>query len=331
MKQPTHAGGLVYRCTQGVLRYALVTASDDPETWVLPKGHIEQYENAQQAAVREVLEETGIEARVVSDLGVLRFSRKSQDIRAQFFLMVHEATTPTTEKRKLTWATFDEALELLTHEDARDLLVDAQPFVVAALAAATSSEAAQALLLKDYDSLTQALAANETLGDTRLNFFVGLVTAVVAGLVTLSSSDSTNAQVMSEPVTLFAVLALLALGIVVLFRIIHRNSVTDGYRKDLDRIRAIYREHFDRSGVLHSFRPFSKWDKDKTGKKPVYKGRSFGGLADTVAVINGLLLAGLLTLPPVSWEARRVAIASVLFVVVQVAYVRIRDSMSKNK
>ncbi len=37
--------------------------------WSLPKGHVEEGETYEQAAVREVFEETGIEAEMVAPLG----------------------------------------------------------------------------------------------------------------------------------------------------------------------------------------------------------------------------------------------------------------------
>ena len=41
--------------------------------WSLPKGHIEAGETAEQAAVREVAEETGISGEVIGELGHHRF------------------------------------------------------------------------------------------------------------------------------------------------------------------------------------------------------------------------------------------------------------------
>ena len=41
--------------------------------WTLPKGHLEPGESEEQAAVREVAEETGLTARVVAPLGTLDY------------------------------------------------------------------------------------------------------------------------------------------------------------------------------------------------------------------------------------------------------------------
>lgn len=41
--------------------------------WSLPKGHLEGGESPEQAAIREVQEETGIRGRVVTKLGVIDF------------------------------------------------------------------------------------------------------------------------------------------------------------------------------------------------------------------------------------------------------------------
>jgi 8-oxo-dGTP pyrophosphatase MutT (NUDIX family) len=41
--------------------------------WALPKGHLEAGENDEQAAVREVREETGIDARIQARLGTIDY------------------------------------------------------------------------------------------------------------------------------------------------------------------------------------------------------------------------------------------------------------------
>lgn len=41
--------------------------------WCLPKGHLEEGETAEQAAVREIEEETGIQGRVLQTLGTIDY------------------------------------------------------------------------------------------------------------------------------------------------------------------------------------------------------------------------------------------------------------------
>jgi len=57
------AGGVVFNPQGEVL-----LLRDRMGFWVFPKGHLEAGETPEEAAVREVLEETGIRARVISPL-----------------------------------------------------------------------------------------------------------------------------------------------------------------------------------------------------------------------------------------------------------------------
>ena len=61
----------------------------------LPKGHIDPGETAEQAAVREVREETGVQARLIQKLGdvkyVYRFRGKTIFKEVGFFLVEYES------------------------------------------------------------------------------------------------------------------------------------------------------------------------------------------------------------------------------------------------
>ena len=69
------AGGLVLDLNGEVPRGALIGRTDRQGRllWSLPKGHIEAGETAEQAAVREVEEETGIAGTIVGELGTIDF------------------------------------------------------------------------------------------------------------------------------------------------------------------------------------------------------------------------------------------------------------------
>src|ERR1700712_4600275 len=67
----TSAGGLVVRTEDGTASGALIGRLDRRGRlrWSLPKGHVEHGETHEQAAVREVEEETGISGRITARLG----------------------------------------------------------------------------------------------------------------------------------------------------------------------------------------------------------------------------------------------------------------------
>lgn len=70
--------------------FLLVTASGRRDEWVLPKGHIEDGESPEEAARREVLEETGFRVRVCERLGTERFMAKGSEVVCTYFLCAHE-------------------------------------------------------------------------------------------------------------------------------------------------------------------------------------------------------------------------------------------------
>ena len=73
--QETSAGGLVVDTSCGVPRAAVIcrlNRAGRPE-WCLPKGHLEGTETLEEAAVREIEEETGIRGRVVEPLGSIDY------------------------------------------------------------------------------------------------------------------------------------------------------------------------------------------------------------------------------------------------------------------
>jgi 8-oxo-dGTP pyrophosphatase MutT (NUDIX family) len=71
----TSAGGLVVEITSAGPQGALIGRTDRRGRllWSLPKGHLEAGESAEQAAVREVEEETGIIGAIVAELGTIDY------------------------------------------------------------------------------------------------------------------------------------------------------------------------------------------------------------------------------------------------------------------
>jgi 8-oxo-dGTP pyrophosphatase MutT (NUDIX family) len=114
--RPSHAGGVVYRRVKQQVQYLMVRASKTPQEWVLPKGHIEAGEPMPETAVREVREETGVWARIITELERISFAIDGKSIEVQFYLMeALEEGDPSDLLRKHVWLSFDEAMGRLRY------------------------------------------------------------------------------------------------------------------------------------------------------------------------------------------------------------------------
>jgi 8-oxo-dGTP pyrophosphatase MutT (NUDIX family) len=122
----SHAGGVVYRERDGVPEVLVVTSSERPELWVLPKGHIDPGETPQEAACREVREEAGVIALVERPLGDVSQSSQSGVKRIRYFLMRSEQEnmprTNQDERRQLAWLDTAAATERLSYAEARNVV-----------------------------------------------------------------------------------------------------------------------------------------------------------------------------------------------------------------
>jgi 8-oxo-dGTP pyrophosphatase MutT (NUDIX family) len=67
------AGGVVVRRLRGGWRLAAIRPAGKNNVWALPKGLIGRGESAADTAVREVQEETGVQAKLVEKLGDVRY------------------------------------------------------------------------------------------------------------------------------------------------------------------------------------------------------------------------------------------------------------------
>ena len=119
----SHAGGVVFKRAGGQVKYLLVQASKDRHEWVLPKGPIENGERAEETAVREVREETGVWARISKDLKSISLTVSGEPVKVQFYLMeALEEEKAADRERERAWLPLDGALCRAMHNETRDLL-----------------------------------------------------------------------------------------------------------------------------------------------------------------------------------------------------------------
>jgi len=120
------AGAIVFRRDGGLVRVLLVRSKQDPRLWVFPKGSIEAGETPQVAALRETFEEAGVSGLIVGRAGpALRFESGGRNLVVDYFLVEMTAEMPSPEGRDKRWRLPEEAAELITFQNARDLLKNA--------------------------------------------------------------------------------------------------------------------------------------------------------------------------------------------------------------
>jgi 8-oxo-dGTP pyrophosphatase MutT (NUDIX family) len=123
------AGGVVVRGNEVVVIVPTRRAADGSKVLCLPKGHLDGDETAQQAAQREVREETGVQAELVGDLGEVRYWYR-RDGRAvpksvRFFLFRYssgDTEDHDDEVQEARWMDLDEAEKALSYDGEREMV-----------------------------------------------------------------------------------------------------------------------------------------------------------------------------------------------------------------
>lgn len=132
-KRAVSAGGVIVQ-DRADGRWALLIARRSVTgllQWTLPKGGVEQGETLEEAAVREVREETGIHAQIASELGVVDywFVWRPDAVRyhkyVHYYVMrplaghLHERDD---EAEHVCWLPIHQALSRMSHPNERELV-----------------------------------------------------------------------------------------------------------------------------------------------------------------------------------------------------------------
>jgi 8-oxo-dGTP pyrophosphatase MutT (NUDIX family) len=122
------AGGVVVRDRECVVIVPTRRAADGRKVLALPKGHPDPGESAADAALREVREEAGVQARLVEKLGDVRYwyMREGRRIAkvVSFFLLeyVHgDVRQHDFEVEEAVWMPLEQAARELTYKGEREM------------------------------------------------------------------------------------------------------------------------------------------------------------------------------------------------------------------
>lgn len=135
MSAERSAGAVIFRKENGVLYYLLLHYTR--KYWDLPKGHLEGGETSEQAAIREIKEETGISVAefVPGFKETIKYfymrNNKKTFKTVEFFLAKTETKEVkiSYEHQGFKWLPYEKALEQLTYKNAQKVLKKANYFL----------------------------------------------------------------------------------------------------------------------------------------------------------------------------------------------------------
>ena len=125
MKQAlTHAGCVVFR-SEGNETLFLIVSSSNGKHWVLPKGHLDDRESPEAAALRELKEEAGVKGQILEPLLIQKYKKAEELVIIQYYLVRMIGIHKPKEDRVLRWEDEKTALKMLSFKEAKSALREA--------------------------------------------------------------------------------------------------------------------------------------------------------------------------------------------------------------
>ena len=118
------AGGIIMRVTAAGRTEIACIYRESRGDWTFPKGKLDAGETFEQAALREVLEETAMHCRVVRFIGTTNYThRKGRPKIVAYYLMVVDGGDfePNDEVDDLVWLPMDRVRDHLTWDRDQEL------------------------------------------------------------------------------------------------------------------------------------------------------------------------------------------------------------------
>jgi polyphosphate kinase len=119
------AGGIVGRKTSDGEKELLLVHRPAYDDWSFPKGKLTEDESESEAALREVLEETGYRCKLGPEVGVIEYTDRTGNrkvVRYWTMKAIDGEFTPNEEVDEVRWLSAPEALEVLSYDRDRALL-----------------------------------------------------------------------------------------------------------------------------------------------------------------------------------------------------------------
>ena len=129
------AGGVVFRGEGASLEVVLISVVDgDAVRWQLPKGIVDAEESPEQTALREVQEETGLEATLVGPIDTIDYWYYGSGGKVRFHKFVHfflmryqrgSTADHDHEVAEARWMAIDEAILQLAFKNEQEIVAQA--------------------------------------------------------------------------------------------------------------------------------------------------------------------------------------------------------------
>ncbi|MDX9713910.1 MAG: NUDIX hydrolase [Dissulfurispiraceae bacterium] len=133
IRQLYSAGGIVFRKLADSTEFALISIKNN-SIWTIPKGIIDRDETTEQAAMREIEEETGLRSRIIEKLGQKSywFFLKDENVKCRktvtYYLLEYidgSINSHCCEVDDARWFGTDEALDAVSYKSDRDIIKSA--------------------------------------------------------------------------------------------------------------------------------------------------------------------------------------------------------------
>ena len=133
------AGGVAFRKQDGRIDVALISVGAD-NRWQLPKGLVDKGESTEDAAIREVREEAGIDTEIVTRIDKVEYwyfwKENGQRIRyhkfVYFYLLRYKAGDVRDhdhEVNEARWVNIDDAIEMLAFANEKKIMEKAKELI----------------------------------------------------------------------------------------------------------------------------------------------------------------------------------------------------------